>query len=231
MTLQLASQDDLPSIVRLQLSSFETHPRFLCMWPRGLTPDLYAFQERLKRQNHGTIFKAVDSDHKMRGFAEWAFPDQSTRARVEEDEGRGAISKPSAWEAPPDDWPQGGNFPLTRHYKQTWLEWKGEKYGGGDVIELVYLAVAPDAQRLGIGRKLLRSGLEEADRLELPVCLESTPAGLKLYADNGFVIDKTVEASSELLGREVREEEGIGKRFYMIRQPRNALEKMNENGS
>jgi predicted N-acetyltransferase YhbS len=41
-------------------------------------------------------------------------------------------------------------------------------------------------QRMGIGAKLVEVGLADADRLDLPVYLESTAAAKALYARSGF---------------------------------------------
>ncbi|OMP86142.1 hypothetical protein BK809_0003311, partial [Diplodia seriata] len=44
----------------------------------------------------------------------------------------------------------------------------------------------PDYQRRGCGAALVRTGCEIADRLSLPVWVESSPVGERLYRAHGF---------------------------------------------
>lgn len=53
-------------------------------------------------------------------------------------------------------------------------------------VYLHVLAVHPNHQRKGIGRKLLQWGLDEADRLGLIAYLEASADGVRLYEQTGF---------------------------------------------
>lgn len=53
-------------------------------------------------------------------------------------------------------------------------------------VYLQVLAVHPNHQKKGIGRKLLQWGLDEADRLGLITYLEASADGLRLYEQSGF---------------------------------------------
>jgi ribosomal protein S18 acetylase RimI-like enzyme len=55
------------------------------------------------------------------------------------------------------------------------------------------MAVHPDFQRQGIGSKLLAEVCKLADESGQDIYLESTPAGLKLYQNTGFVSLESVE--------------------------------------
>lgn len=54
------------------------------------------------------------------------------------------------------------------------------------VLVLHILATHPDHHRRGAGAMLLKWGLEQADKAQLPAFLESTPTGKPLYARLGF---------------------------------------------
>lgn len=53
-------------------------------------------------------------------------------------------------------------------------------------IDLKLLHTDPKHQRRGAASLLLESGLKEADRLNIPSCLESSVEGRKLYEKFGF---------------------------------------------
>lgn len=53
---------------------------------------------------------------------------------------------------------------------------------------LSWLSVAPEAQRRGVGRALLRWGVERGEEEGVPVVLESSEAGRGLYAGAGFEV-------------------------------------------
>jgi predicted N-acetyltransferase YhbS len=53
-------------------------------------------------------------------------------------------------------------------------------------LDLASMAVHPDFQYQGIGRKLLAEVCSLADESSQDIYLESTPTGLKLYQNTGF---------------------------------------------
>jgi GNAT superfamily N-acetyltransferase len=53
-------------------------------------------------------------------------------------------------------------------------------------LYMALLTVAPEMQRCGVGKTLLREGLKEADRRGLPTFIEASPAGLGLYRKFGW---------------------------------------------
>lgn len=55
---------------------------------------------------------------------------------------------------------------------------------------LLLIAVNPDKQRRGIGKELLKWGFDNAAREHVPIALESTESGRRLYEKTGF---KTTE--------------------------------------
>jgi GNAT superfamily N-acetyltransferase len=75
--------------------------------------------------------------------------------------------------------------------------------GGPDIEQgyrlLIFLATSPEFERKGIGSKLLKQGLQEAEEDAVPVYLGATPAGRPLYERNGF----------ELMGTDSKGEPGV----------------------
>lgn len=51
---------------------------------------------------------------------------------------------------------------------------------------LRFLGVSPKAQRMGIGKLLLRWGIERSEEEGIPASLEASNAGLGLYQKMGF---------------------------------------------
>lgn len=87
------------------------------------TDDLYAFYERrkLERLREGTsrVWKAVDdASGTIVAIAEWTFALDPKEA---------ASNRPTdPDDLPPADWPQGGNWELTRFFKIEWEKWRRE---------------------------------------------------------------------------------------------------------
>ena len=57
---------------------------------------------------------------------------------------------------------------------------------GKGYVYMAILAVGPEWQRMGVGRKLLEWGLEKADREGLECWIEASPAGKPLYEKVGW---------------------------------------------
>lgn len=85
---------------------------------------------------------------------------------------------------------------------------------------LNFLMVLPDAQRRGIGAKLLSWGIEEADRLHVPMVLESTPSGFGLYKKNGFKELEVVNKDMREFGWTEPYDEDAAVRIFMMRAAR-----------
>lgn len=59
-------------------------------------------------------------------------------------------------------------------------------------LDLKLLHTHPEHQKRGAATSLLNWGTGEADRLEIPAFLESSPQGLPLYKKCGFEVVDTV---------------------------------------
>lgn len=75
-------------------------------------------------------------------------------------------------------------------------------------LDLTSIAVHPDYQRRGIGRTLLDWGIDQADKLQVPIYTEASKDGFKLFTSYGF--EKLDHVSlihkAEVLGKDNDEE-------------------------
>lgn len=81
------------------------------------------------------------------------------------------------------------------------------------------LITDPEHYGRGAGSRLLSWGVDQADRLGVPVCLESSPAGLNLYQRFGFKNVRTLKADMRLFGWDREYDEEAAKRVWMVREP------------
>jgi len=65
---------------------------------------------------------------------------------------------------------------------------------------LDYLAVHPDNQGKGVGTALVKSGLEQAERLGLDVFLQALEDGVNVYRRLGFKIQKELTQDDSMFG-------------------------------
>lgn len=71
------------------------------------------------------------------------------------------------------------------------------------LIDLDYLATGPNHQRKGIARMLVKSGLEKADELNLPVWTYATTyRSVPMYQSLGFVLYDEKHADLRAFGRD-----------------------------
>ncbi|KAI7482365.1 NAD(P)-binding protein [Hortaea werneckii] len=208
---------DIPAFVRLELEAFRTHPRMPMLWPRGFTSDLYAYYENNKTQSlqkeTSRILKAVDDETgEIVAVAQWTFA-------LEGNEERNRTSK-FADEQPPANWPEGGNWELRRFFKIEWEAWRAKTMGGKPYIELNVLVTHPKHERRGAATQLLRWGCEQADKLGVAMCLESTPTGLKLYERFEFRTGKVIKADMRDFGWTEPYDEDAARRIWMVRDCR-----------
>lgn len=57
---------------------------------------------------------------------------------------------------------------------------------GRGYVYMAILAMGPEWQRMGVGKRLLEWGLEKADREEVEAWIEASPAGKGLYEKMGW---------------------------------------------
>lgn len=82
--------------------------------------------------------------------------------------------------------PPAGNPALGAHFFGSLLRTQEEHMRGQAYIFMRLLVVLPSYQGKGIGTRLLRWGLEQADQLGVKVWIDASPAGLRLYQKLGW---------------------------------------------
>ena len=87
---------------------------------------------------------------------------------------------------PPWRYPPDGNPKLGAHFFGSLLRTQEEHMRGQAYMFMRLLVVVPSYQRKGIGTRLLRWGLEQADQLGLKVWIDASPSGLGLYQKLGW---------------------------------------------
>lgn len=87
---------------------------------------------------------------------------------------------------PPFRYPSDGNPTLGAHFFGSLLRIQEEHMCGQAYIFMRLLVVLPSYQGKGIGTRLLRWGLEQADQLGVKVWIDASPAGLGLYKKLGW---------------------------------------------
>ncbi|KAI7720072.1 NAD(P)-binding protein [Hortaea werneckii] len=208
---------DIPAFVRLELEAFRTHPRIPMLWRQGFTPDLYAYYEDSKAQSLQKeacrIVKAVDDETgEIVAVAQWTF------ALEGNDEGNKTLQFTK--KEPPANWPEGGNWELRRFFKLEWEAWRAEMMGEKPYIQLNVLVTHPKHERRGAATQLVGWGCEQADKLGVAMCLESTPTGLKLYERFGFRTGKVIKADMREFGWTEPYDEEAARRIWLIRDSR-----------
>ncbi|TKA73770.1 hypothetical protein B0A55_07119 [Friedmanniomyces simplex] len=114
---------------------------------------------------------------KMVGVADWNF---YPKYRTEEER-----EKKKA-ESEGDGLPPHCNEEMMIEFFSQLGKAKKEQLGGQPHVYLHILATHPKHYRRGVGAMHLRWGFEQAEKLGLPVYLESSPIGRPLYERNGF---------------------------------------------
>jgi len=163
---------------------------FNLMYPSAYTTadrDHYLAKSlRQWRKHPDTIkkMKVVDTDlpdtdplHKIIGVADWNF---YPRARSPEE------LKAADEEGKDDGFAPNANVAFMEHFFGLLGESKKKILGGKPYIYLHILVTHPKHHRRGVGKMQLQWGIEQAEKLSLPVYLESSPMGRPLYERVGF---------------------------------------------
>ncbi|KAM0323349.1 hypothetical protein ACHAQA_008942 [Verticillium albo-atrum] len=160
------------------------------VFPGPFPPDASATNARevakSMREDGFRLFAAVDTDIQgtdaVVGWAKWFVYEEST-------------PKPKIRTYGP-----GLNLEAAKAQFGAIDEVRERNMTGKPSVYLSVLVVHPDHQGKGVGKKLLSWGLQEAARLNLPVWLESSPAGKPLYDKSGFKVVDKIEVPFDRFG-------------------------------
>ena len=122
---------------------------------------------------------------------------------------------------PPFRYPPTGNPELGAHFFGSLLRVQEEHTRGQAYIFMRLLVVLPAYQGKGIGTRLLRWGLEQADQLGVKVWIDASPAGLGLYKKLGWEEVSTLEIGLKEWGGKEGE---VDLTVSLVREPRKNVE-------
>lgn len=207
--IRCCQRDELPDVARLFNSAFsdsEFHARFMpgrIAYPHEyINFTLQRFRTRFVQPDM-RMMVAEDGDGRIVGYATWqTVGDSSLAARWRQN-----VSWWWAFERP--------LLALEEYYIKyvinhcydyrlllKFRKLSNELYGGlPPHLHLLILAVAPDQQGKGVGREMLRWGLDLAEREQLPVVLESSQYARPVYESEGFKTYTTINMDHEREGK------------------------------
>ena len=185
--------NELDDYIKLYWDAFEPLSVNMIMpmiYPRGLQPDLMdLLRQRMLRQTNGdpgsSCFCAKDtSSDKIIGVSWWELNDHPPQTK----EGIDAIFQQELEARKYEPAVEGVHSDLDKVYFRTAFYSELETVNGRPYMTLRLLATHANHQRRGVGSLLVKHGLERADRLGLPVYLDSTASGKPLYERLGFEV-------------------------------------------
>lgn len=193
LRIEPLSLDEVDNFVRTYWEAFKPLSANMIMpmiYTLGLRPDLVErSRQSLLHQTGGnpgtTCFCAKDvTSGEIVGVSRWSFEEKPPQTKEEIDakfqqESENRQREPTV---------EGVNQELEQAYYRTAFFSEMETVAGQTYTILRLLAVRPNHQRRGAGSLLLRHGLEKADRLGLPVYLDSGISGKPLYERFGFKV-------------------------------------------
>lgn len=220
---------EIPSYTKIHYGAFaaSAHSVSPIFYPRGLTPSITAYLHTLQTANLQDpathIFLLRDSaTSSVIGIAKWIFYLTSkTSDDLLTEEASARADRVN--QAPVD----GINFGAIGAFRDVQASAHRVHMRGQPHVYLSILATATEWQRKGVGRFGLQWGLEEANRLGVPVYLEATRDGIALYEKVGFVVVGPLEFDAAPYGFPGEER----RLWCMVREARGGMGEGRVNGS
>jgi len=194
LVVEPLKQEELDAMIKLQWEAFlpiEANMLFPMIFPRGLQPDLMRWmRDRILKETDGGLgaycYAAKDSKSgEIVAVSRWSKVKELPKTRHEIDaEFEDALKVRSGVAV------EGMNARLDRAFFEVSFYSEWEAMVDEPYISLRLLATHPAHQRRGAGAMLLKHGLENVDRLGLPVYLDSGPSAKALYQRFGFNVVK-----------------------------------------
>ncbi|KAF2422400.1 hypothetical protein EJ08DRAFT_653181 [Tothia fuscella] len=195
------------NIVNCGLLAFDNDALDYALFPRNLrTPEnestIYNYRiermrKRLENPRWRYILAMTDSDDgdghaKVVGYAGWLAPLQEKKHQHEE--GSSPAGDEEGLSKVAENLPQGMEIEVYKHVMDIIENTKKEVLGKGEskVWYLASLAVDPAFKGRSIASNLVKWGLDQADKDQVPAYLESTPAAVGVYERLGFESVKKV---------------------------------------
>lgn len=166
-----------------------TDPFTKIFFPNGVTPAVLDFSAEGNRKaladSDQHLFRVVDtsspSGDETVGVAKWkVFSKGKSREEYVKDSETAVADRPEK-EVP------GVNFENFDRFRRAQAKAKLEYLVDRPYVYLHILCTADAHQRRGVGSAALQWGIEESEKLGIPIYLESSDAGRSLYAKHGFV--------------------------------------------
>ncbi|KAF9871432.1 GNAT family [Colletotrichum karsti] len=168
--------EDIPRVYDVQFAAFRDEPIMRFLYPNGVDRELHT-KGTVEWWNHdriGHTVKCVETDTgEIVGMATWEIywrPGEEN-----------AYQKPDGI-----PWLTGDDKVRCERILVPMWDMRVKLFGKRRYIYLSTIAVDPDHQRKGIGRKLMQWGADVADQLELPIYTEASDTGFSLYSSVGF---------------------------------------------
>ncbi|KAJ2983913.1 hypothetical protein NQ176_g343 [Zarea fungicola] len=189
---------DIEAVYDVQFAAFVNEPIIDFLFPGGVDRPAHT-KGSIAYWNHDTISyttKCVDTETgNIVGMATWEIYWKPGH--------EGTFKKPDGI-----PWLEGEDKARCEAIFNPMWDMRAELFGDSKYIYLASIAVHPDYQRRGIGGTLLDWGIDQADKLQVPIYTEASKDGFGLFIAYGF--EKLDHVSlihkAEVLGREDDEE-------------------------
>ncbi|OJJ45166.1 hypothetical protein ASPZODRAFT_120689 [Penicilliopsis zonata CBS 506.65] len=204
--IESCSVEDAAALAQNNISAFWEDPTWRILWPDEITLE-YLIEQSGIRQGNNLLRSPEDMRHQkavdpatgaLVGYARWKLPstcadDEWPEARVpvvgEEEKKQIQQLAESAWWEPRSDM---DSLDEEAHRISTRI--LAEK----PHIKLDYLAVHPNNKGKGIASALVESGIQQANRLGLPIFILAYKAGHGVYKRLGFQeVDRIIQDISK----------------------------------